>query len=286
MVTKAVLPSAGLGTRFLPATKAIPKEMLPLLDRPCLAYAVAEAVEAGITEIVLVTARGKSAMVDYFDRSPSLEAQLEAAGKLALLREVQEASRMATVIAVRQQEQLGLGHAVLCARAAVGDEPFAVLLGDDIIDASSPVIGQLTAEYQRHPGAIVALKDVPREETRRYGICAGSMVRSDLMHIDAMVEKPRPEDAPSTFSIVGRYVLPPGIFDILERTPRGAGGEFQLTDALAVLAGRGEAWGLVFEGQRFDTGNPLGLLDATLHFALKRPEYREGARELLRRYAR
>lgn len=286
MVKKAVLPSAGLGTRFLPATKAIPKEMLPLLDRPCLAYAVAEAVEAGITDIVLVTARGKSSMVDYFDRSPSLEAQLEAAGKLELLKEVRSASRMATVIAVRQQEQLGLGHAVLCARPAVGEEPFAVLLGDDIIDARAPVVGQLAAEYGRHAGAIVALREVPREETRRYGICAGPMLRPDLMRVEAMVEKPRPEEAPSTYSIVGRYVLPPEIFAILERTPRGAGGEIQLTDALAVLAGRGEAWGLVFEGQRFDTGNPLGLLDATLHYALKRPEYREGALELLRRYTR
>lgn len=286
MVKKAVLPSAGLGTRFLPATKAIPKEMLPLLDRPCIAYAVAEAVEAGITDIVLVTARGKSAMVDYFDRSPSLEAQLEAAGKLDLLKEVRAASRMATVVAVRQQEQLGLGHAVLCARPAVGDEPFAVLLGDDILDASAPVIGQLAAEYARHPGAIVALREVPREETRRYGICAGPMLRPDLMRVEAMVEKPLPEEAPSNYSIVGRYVLPPAIFPILERTPRGAGGEIQLTDALAVLARRGEAFGLVFEGQRFDTGNPLGLLDATLHYALKRAEFRDGALELLRRYAR
>lgn len=286
MIRKAVLPSAGLGTRFLPATKAIPKEMLPLLDRPCIAYAVAEAVEAGITDIVLVTARGKSAMVDYFDRSPSLEAQLEAAGKLDLLKEVRAASRMATVVSVRQQEQLGLGHAVLCARAAVGDEPFAVLLGDDILDAPVPVIGQLCKVYEEHRGAVVALRDVPRADTRKYGICAGEMVRPDLMRVEAMVEKPKPEDAPSTLSIVGRYVLPPSIFAELERTPKGAGGEIQLTDALAVLAGRGEAWGLVFDGLRFDTGNPLGLLDATLHFALKRPEYRDGARELIARYAR
>jgi len=285
MLRKAVLPAAGLGTRFLPVTKAVPKEMLPLLDRPCIEYVVAEAVEAGFTDIVLVTSRGKSAMEDYFDRSPALEATLEAAGKSALLAEVRRVARLATVVSVRQQEQKGLGHAVLAAAAAVGDEPFAVLLGDDIIDAKTPAIGQLARVQAETGGAVVALQEVPRSETKRYGICAGEMETADRMRVRAMVEKPAPENAPSNLSIVGRYILPGEIFDILRRTPPGAGGEIQLTDAIAVLAARGEVCGLLFEGRRFDTGNPLGLLEATIHEALRRPEYAEGARALLARFA-
>jgi len=284
MVRKAVLPAAGLGTRFLPVTKAVPKEMLPLLDRPCIEYVVAEAVEAGITDIVLVTSRGKSAMEDYFDRSPALEATLEAAGKSGLLAEVRRVARLATVVSVRQQEQRGLGHAVLAAAAAVGDEPFAVLLGDDIIDAEVPAIGQLARVHAEHGGAVVALKEVPRAETKRYGICAGEMETPDTMRVRAMVEKPAPEVAPSNLSIVGRYILPGEIFAILRGTQPGAGGEIQLTDAIAVLAARGEVRGHLFQGERFDTGNPLGLLEATLHYALRRPEYADGARALLARY--
>lgn len=284
-IRKAVLPSAGLGTRFLPVTKAVPKEMLPLLDRPCIEYVVAEAIEAGLDEIVLVTSRGKGALEDYFDRSPALEATLEAAGKSALLAEVRRVARMATVVSVRQQEQLGLGHAVLAAAPAVGDQDFAVLLGDDIVDAAVPAIGQLLREQAQVGGAVVALKDVPRADTKKYGICAGDMLRPDFMKIDAMVEKPAPEVAPSTLSIVGRYVLPGEIFSILRDTRPGAGGEIQLTDALAVLAGQGRAHGLVFEGQRFDTGNPMGLLEATLHYALKRPEYAAATKALLARFS-
>lgn len=290
MLRKAVLPAAGLGTRFLPITKAVPKEMLALLDRPCIEYVVAEAVEAGFTDIVLVTSRGKSAMEDYFDRSPALEATLEAAGKSALLSEVRRVARLATVVSVRQQEQKGLGHAVLAAASAVGDQPFAVLLGDDIIDAKTPAIGQLArvhadASVGKGGGAVVALQDVPRQDTRKYGICAGEMEAPDRMRVRAMVEKPAPEVAPSTLSIVGRYILPGEIFEILRNTPPGAGGEIQLTDALAVLAARGEVRGVLFEGKRFDTGNPLGLLEATLHEALRRPEYADGARALIARYA-
>ena len=283
-VRKAVLPAAGLGTRFLPVTKAVPKEMLPILDRPCIEYVIAEAVEAGLTEIVLITSRGKGMMEDYFDRSPALEATLEAAGKRAYLAEVRRVAALATIITVRQQEQRGLGHAVAAAGAAVGDHPFAVLLGDDIIDAPTPAIGQLLRVHADTGGVVVALKEVPRSETRRYGICAGEMIRPDLMRVQAMVEKPAPEVAPSTLSIVGRYVLPGGIFPILGQTRPGAGGEIQLTDALAVYAERGEAHGLVFEGRRFDTGNPLGLLEATIHYALKRPDTASAARELLTRF--
>ncbi|MDP2308338.1 MAG: UTP--glucose-1-phosphate uridylyltransferase GalU [Pseudomonadota bacterium] len=285
MARKAVVPAAGLGTRFLPVTKAVPKEMLPILDRPCIEYVLAEAVEAGFTDIVLVTSRGKSAMEDYFDRSPALEATLEAAGKSALLGEVRRVARLATIVTVRQQEQKGLGHAVLAAAAAIGDEPFAVLLGDDIIDARVPAIGQLARVHAETGGAVVALLDVPRADTRKYGICAGEMESPNRMRVHAMVEKPAPEVAPSTLSIVGRYILPGEIFEILRNTPPGAGGEIQLTDALAVLAARGEVRGVLFEGRRFDTGNPLGLLEATLHEALRRPEYAEGARALIARYA-
>lgn len=285
MLTKAVLPAAGLGTRFLPVTKAVPKEMLPLLDRPCIEYVVAEAVEAGLTDVVLVTSRGKASMEDYFDRAPALEATLEAAGKRALLDEVRRVARLATVVTVRQQEQRGLGHAVLAAAPAVGDAPFAVLLGDDIIDAPTPAVGQLAKVHADVGGAVVALQEVPRADTKKYGICAGEMETADRMRVRAMVEKPAPEDAPSNLSIVGRYVLPGEIFDILRRTPPGAGGEIQLTDAIAVLAARGEVRGLLFEGRRFDTGNPLGLLDASLHYALRRPEYAAGAKALLAKYA-
>jgi UTP--glucose-1-phosphate uridylyltransferase len=283
-VRKAVLPVAGFGTRFLPVTKAVPKEMLPIVDRPCIEYVVAEAIEAGITEFVFVTARGKGAMEAYFDRSPALEAQLEAAGKRDMLAEVRRVASMATVVSVRQQEQRGLGHAVLTAAPAVGDADFAVLLPDDIVDADSPCIGQLLRVHADvGGGVVVALKPVPREDTRRYGICAGPMVADDRMRVEAMVEKPSPEKAPSNLSIVGRYVLPGEIFEILRGTEPGAGGEIQLTDALAVLAARGRAHGHVFTGRHFDTGNPLGLLDAQLHYTVKR--FGDDARARIRAYA-
>lgn len=286
VVRKAVLPVAGLGTRFLPATKVVPKEMLPLLDRPCLEHIVTEAVEAGLTDLVFITARGKEAILDYFHRSPSLELFLEAHGKQDLLREVRRVSELGRVIALRQEEALGLGHAVRTAAPVIGpDEPFAVLLGDDVIDAERPAIGQLLDAQARTGGCVVALLRVPREQTHRYGICAGPWTEPGLMHIEVMVEKPPPAESPGEHSIVGRYVLPGETMRILAQTGPGRGGEIQLTDALAVLAGRGEAWGLEFEGERFDTGNPLGLLRASIHYALKRPDLAEGARALLREYA-
>ena len=283
-IRKAVLPVAGLGTRFLPVTKAVPKELLPLVDRPCLEYIVAEAVDAGLDEIIFVTSRGKESISDYFDRKPALEASLEAAGKKEYLKEVIRVGNLAQVVSIRQKQTLGLGHAVLCAAPATGNEAFAVLLGDDIVDSKVPAIGQLVDVHKERGGCVVALMDVPREQTRRYGICDGEMVDDRLMHVRAMVEKPAPEEAPSTYSIVGRYVLPPEIHDILRTTQRGAGGEIQLTDALAVLAARGEAWGYEFEGLRFDTGNVLGLFEATLHFIHQRPELADKARELIRPY--
>lgn len=281
MIRKAVLPVAGFGTRFLPVTKAVPKEMLPILDRPCIEYVVAEAVEAGIDEIVLVTARGKGALEEYFDRAPGLEAILEAAGKADMLREVRRVASMATVISVRQPEMRGLGHAVLCAEAAVGRDDFVVILPDDIVDAEVPVVAQLVRVHAETGGVVVALKDVPRADTKKYGICAGPMVGPDRMRIERMVEKPAPEAAPSTLSIVGRYVLPGAIFDLLRDTPPGAGGEIQLTDALARCP---VAHGHVFTGRHFDTGSPMGLLDATLHYALRRPEYAAATRALIEKY--
>ncbi len=286
MITKAVLPVAGLGTRFLPITKSVPKEMLPVVDKPGLEYIVAEAVEAGLTELIFVTGAGKGAIEDYFHRDYFLESQLEASGKADYLKEVQRVGKLAKVISVRQQERLGLGHAVYQAAGIVSpNEDFAVLLGDDIIDAKTPAIGQLMAVQAERGGCCVALMDVPRDQTDRYGICDGQMVSPGLMHVSGMIEKPDPAEAPSTYSIVGRYVLPGEILQILETTPRGRGGEIQLTDALAVLAGRGQAWGLEFEGARFDTGNTLGLMRASIHFALKRPELAEGMRGILAEFS-
>ena len=279
-VRTAVFPVAGKGTRFLPVTKTVPKEVLPLVDRPCIEYVVAEAVAAGIEHMVFITAHGKDALVDYFRPSPSLEAHLQQNGKLELLAQIQEVVGMADIVSVRQDEALGLGHAVLQARHAVGDHDFAVLLGDDIIDAPTPAIGQLLEVHT--PGdAVVALMEVPIEETRRYGVCAGTMVEPDLMQVQGIVEKPAPEDAPSNFAIVGRYVLPAEIWEILATTTPGSGGEIQLTDAIAQLASANKVKGRIFEGERFDTGNVVGLLRASLYFALQRPNLRAEVQAVL-----
>ena len=272
-VRTAVIPAAGLGTRFLPVTKAVPKEMLPIVDRPCIEYIVAEAVQAGIERIILVSARGKEAMADHFSPNPALEAHLEATGKSAELAEVRRIASMAEIVVVLQQEAKGLGHAVHTAKDHVGDAPFAVLLGDDIMDSDPPAISQLLAAHAGD-GAVVGLLEVPLEDTQRYGICAGDFDDAGRMQVQRMVEKPRPEDAPSRFGIVGRYVLPPDIFEILSQTQPGRGGEIQLTDALATLASQGRVTGVPLHGTRLDTGNVLGLLRATLHYARKRPELR------------
>ena len=281
-VTRAVLPLAGLGTRFLPASKAVPKELLPLVDRPCLDYIIAEAVAAGIEDMVFVISKGKGAIVEHFSKDPYLERYLEERGQEHLLAEVRRAARLAKIVTVRQDDALGLGHAVLTARAAVGDNPFAVLLGDDIIHSpGNPALTQLLDIWNDKGECVVALIEVPRDQTHRYGICDGT-VEGRLMEVTGMVEKPDPADAPSNLSIVGRYVLPGEIFDILEHTPKGRGGEIQLTDALAVLAERGQAWGYLFEGRRYDTSNVLGWLEATVGLALERPELAPRVREILR----
>lgn len=282
LVRTAVIPVAGLGTRFLPATKTIPKEMLPLLDRPCIDYIVTEAADAGIKKIVFVTARGKDAMIDYYDSSPALESHLAKVGKYTLLEKVEKASNRVEVISIRQREALGLGHAVLTARPVVGDEPFAVLLGDDIINAKKPVIGEMIKVYEETQSGVVALMEVPSQDTQRYGICNGPWEKPNRMRIETMVEKPHPQLAPSNFGIVGRYVLPPEIFDLLSLTPPGKGGEIQLTDALHMLARKNKMVGFAFKGQRFDTGNALGLLRASMFQAMNTPDLKDGFLEIIK----
>ncbi len=281
-VRKAVIPAAGLGTRFLPATKAVPKELLPIVDTPTIQYIVAEAVAAGVRDVVLVCARGKDAIVDHFDIAGELEAHLTRAGKTELRDQMRAIARMANIITVRQQEPLGLGHAVLCAREVVGDEPFVVMLGDDIIDAQDPAARQLTGCWERHGLGTIALMEVPPEETGMYGIAAGREVDPRTVRIEKLVEKPK-KDPPSNLAVIGRYVLPPRIFEILERLPAGVGGEIQLTDGLAVLAREEGLLGYRFEGERYDAGDHFGYLKANLMYALKRPELAHPLRELLRR---
>jgi UTP--glucose-1-phosphate uridylyltransferase len=270
-IRKAVIPAAGLGTRFLPATKAVPKELLPIVDTPTIQYIVEEAVAAGVRDVILVCARGKDSIVDHFDIAGELEATLERTGKTALRQEMRRIAQMARVVTVRQQEPLGLGHAVLCAKALVGDEPFVVMLGDDIIDAAVPATRQLADCWNRHGLGTIALMEVPPEETSMYGIAAGAAVDARTTRIEQLVEKPK-SNPPSNLAVIGRYVLPPRIFELLEQVRPGVGGEIQLTDALAMLAREEGLLGYRFEGQRYDAGDRLGYLKANVAFAMKRPE--------------
>jgi len=272
-VTKAVFPVAGLGTRFLPATKASPKEMLPVVDKPLIQYAVEEAVAAGITDMIFVTGRSKRAIEDHFDKAYELEAELQAKGKTKLLKEVRGLLPEGVLcVYVRQAEALGLGHAVLCAKHLVGDEPFAVILADDLIDAKVPVMKQMTQVYAKSGGSVIAVQNVPREETSSYGIVSSEPISKGLSKITAMVEKPRPEEAPSTLGVVGRYILSPHIFRFLETARPGAGREIQLTDAIARLLREESVVAYEFDGQRYDCGSKIGYLQATVAYALKHPE--------------
>jgi len=279
---KAVIPAAGLGTRFLPATKAVPKELLPIVDIPTIQYVVQEIVDSGLTDVVLVNGRGKSAIEDHFDVSYELERTLEEKGKHELLRIVRDVSKMVQVVSVRQKNPLGLGHAVLMAKQYIGDEPFAVLLGDVIIDAKVPCTKQLVDVYETH-GPVIALLAVPEDRTQHYGVISGKKVGDRLYHVDKLVEKPAPGTAPSNLSVLGRYVLPPSIFGILERTKPGKGGEIQLTDALDVLAQQGTLHGLESEGNLYDAGDRVGFIEATVAYALKRPELAKELRPVLQR---
>jgi len=282
MVRKAVIPVAGLGTRFLPATKAQPKEMLPIVDKPVIQYIVEEAVSAGITQVIFVTGRHKRAIEDHFDRNLELERNLEEKGKEELLKIVREIPEIADFIYVRQKEPLGLGHAVLTAEPAVGNEPFAVLLGDDVMVSDSPAIGQLIEVYERYKCSVVGLEEVPLEDVGKYGIASGKEVESGIYRLDVFVEKPRPEEAPSNLAIAGRYVLTPGIFDALRRTPKGRGGEIQLTDAIRILNEREAVYGRILKGKRYDTGDKIGFLEATVDFALMREDLREPFLKILK----
>ncbi len=276
-VTKAVFPVAGLGTRFLPATKASPKEMLPIVDKPLIQYAAEEAFAAGITDLIFITGRGKRAIEDHFDKAFELEAELQAAGKQKLLKEVRALlPEGINCVYIRQGEARGLGHAVLCARHLVGEEPFAVILADDLIDAEVPAMKQMVDLHARHGGSLIAVQDVPRADTGSYGIVSAEPAKGRLARMTGIVEKPRPQEAPSTLAVVGRYVLSPRIFDHLAATRPGAGREIQLTDAIQRLLLEETVRAYEFEGRRYDCGTKLGYLEATVDLALRHPEVAEG----------
>ncbi len=283
-IRKAVFPVAGLGSRFLPATKAQPKEMLPVVDKPLIQYAVEEAVAAGITEMIFITGRNKRAIEDHFDKAYELESELEAHNKQELLDVVRKViPKNVTCIYIRQSAPLGLGHAVLCARPVVGNEPFAVLLADDFMDADGgkPVLAQMTELYEYEKCSLLAVQDVPRANTRQYGIVSATPYRSDLELVSGIVEKPKPEEAPSTLAVVGRYVLSGAIFDHLENLGVGSGGEIQLTDGIAALMRAERVLAYRYAGQRYDCGSKLGYLQATAAIGLKHPETAAGFREFL-----
>ena len=280
-VKKAVIPAAGLGTRFLPVTKSVPKELLPILDRPMLQYVVEEAAEGGIEEVIIVTAPGKEGIASYFQPSPALERRLSENGEQGLLDKVLHASRIAKVSFVIQEEALGLGHAVLTAKDAVGDEPFVVILPDDIVHHTPGVVAQMAEIFDRTQAGVVAVEPMPWETVHNYGVVDAVPAGDGLHQIRRLVEKPPREEAPSNLSIVGRYILPPEIFDCLQRTPPGAKGEIQLTDGMLLLLESAEIYAYEFQGTRYDGGQPLGLLRASLEFAMRRDDTRAAVRELL-----
>jgi UTP--glucose-1-phosphate uridylyltransferase len=286
-VRKAVLPAAGWGTRFLPATKAQPKEMLPLVDKPVIQYAVEEAVAAGIDQIIIVTSSQKRAIEDHFDLNLELEQLLEQRGDIDMLRQIRAISDLAQVSYVRQKEQLGLGHAVLVTKELVGHEPFAVILSDDVVVGERPCIGQLIDAYHEVHASVVAVTEVPQEETRRYGIIDGQPAPGAtdprLYRVAGLVEKPEPQLAPSNLAIIGRYILTPKVFDKLEQTPKGAGGEIQLTDAIEALMQEQDVYGYAFEGRRYDAGTTMGWLKASVELALQRQDIGDEFRRYLQR---
>jgi len=281
-VRKAVITAAGWGTRFLPITKAQPKEMLPLVTKPLIQYSVEEAINSGIEQIIVITALGKRAIEDYFDRSFELEYFLEQKGETKLLKEVRELSSLADICYIRQKKQLGLGHAILTAKGIVGKEPFAVLLPDDIIDSKVPVLKQMIEVYEQYKTNIIAVERISSKDTIKYGIIEPEKVSGHIHHVLNLIEKPEPAQAPSNLGIVGRYILMPQIFDALELTPPGKNREIQLTDALQLLLQQQAMYAYEFEGVRYDAGTPLGWLKATIAFALKHPDIGQELREYLR----
>lgn len=275
VVRKAIIPAAGLGTRFLPATKAMPKEMLPIVDKPTIQYIIEEAVDSGIEDIIIVTGKGKRAIEDHFDYSPELEQNLMEKGKYDLLEQVRKPSHLADIHYIRQKEPKGLGHAIWSARKFVGDEPFAVLLGDDIVQAEKPCLRQMIEQYERYRSSIIGVKRVPEEEVSRYGIVDGKEIFDRVYSINHLVEKPKKEEAPSNLAIMGRYILTPRIFEILDTLPPGAGGEIQLTDAISKLNQSEAVYAYEFEGTRYDVGEKMGFIKTTLEFALQRDDLRD-----------
>ena len=283
-IRKAVITAGGWGTRFLPLTRSQPKEMLPLVNKPLIHYAVEEAINSGIEQIVLVTALGKNAIEDYFDRSFELEYFLEQKGETKLLQEMRELSSLVNICYVRQKEQLGLGHAILAARDIVADEPFAVILPDDVIDSQVPALKQMIEIYERYKTNLIAVEQVSRQDTVNYGVIEPRKISSRLYQVLSLVEKPEPPEAPSNLGIVGRYILMPEIFDMLKATPPGKKNEIQLTDALQLLLKQQPINAYEFEGVRYDTGNPLGWLKATIVLALKDTDIGSELREYLRKF--
>ena len=281
-VTKAVFPVAGLGTRFLPATKASPKEMMPIVDKPLIQYAVEEAVAAGIRDMIFVTGRSKRSIEDHFDKAYELESELERRGKTEMLEFVQGLlPRDINCIYIRQAEALGLGHAVLCAQPVIGDDPFAVLLADDLLDGEPPVMKQMVQTFDYYRCSVIGVQDVPREETKSYGIVDSRKMTDQIEQIARIVEKPKPEEAPTTLGVVGRYVLTPRIFHHLARIGRGSGGEIQLTDGIAALLAEEQVLAYRYSGTRFDCGSKLGYLEATVSFGLRHPETGPAFRAML-----
>ena len=285
-IKKAIIPAAGLGTRVLPASKAIPKEMLPIVDKPAIQYIVEEAVKAGITDILIITNRGKGAIEDHFDHSFELEYTMREKGKGAMADEVAKVAGLANIYFIRQKETAGLGHAVLCAKRFVGNDPFAVLYGDDVIIGEDPAIAQLCRAYEQHGKGVVGIKEVSEEAIQKYSSMKTAHIADNHYFIDDMIEKPKPEQIMSLFSILGRCVLPAEIFEILEHTERGAGGELQLTDAMKTLARRDGMIGVDFTGTRYDMGNKLGILQANIEVGLNHPEVAEGLKEYIKDLAK
>lgn len=287
MIKKAVIPAAGLGTRFLPATKAQPKEMLPIVDKPTIQYIIEEAVESGIEDIIIVTGRNKRAIEDHFDKSVELEMLLERTGKHEMLELVENISNLVDIHYVRQKEPLGLGHAVLCAKKFIGNEPFAVLLGDDIIDSSEePALKQMIQRYNQVQSSILGCNEVPRTEVNKYGIVEYSEKIEDMYKVKSLVEKPSIEEAPSTQAIVGRYILTPTIFDLLEKGVPDKKGEIQLTDAIDSLLVQEEIYSYILKGNRYDVGDKFGFLQASIDFALKRPDLKDKLENYLQQIIR
>lgn len=271
-IKKAVIPAAGLGTRFLPATKTVPKELLPIVDVPTIQYIVREAVDSGVEDIIFITGRGKNAIIDHFDAMPELEEKLEREGKADLLAAIRESSSMANYVSVRQGEARGLGHAVLCAKDLIGDEPFLVLLGDDLVDHPVPCSRQMVQVFEKYNKSVVALMEVSDEDVSKFGVCGGSKIEDRVHQLDAMVEKPALQDAPSHLAIVGRYLLKPSIFRYLEQTKPGKNGEIQLTDAMARMMREEGFIGYEFQGQRYDAGDRFGFIQAGIAYGMKRSE--------------